>query len=269
MCCTVGTVRIAQISDLHIQARRAGFLRFSDRNDALARCITKINAIAPDLAIATGDLTHVGHPSEYHRLRELLAELRAPVYLLPGNHDDRQSLRNAFPDHTYLFKTSPQIDYTIDAEPLRIIALDSTEPERTGGYLDEPRISWLRQRLEETRPHPTIVALHHPPFESGVWPMDSFGFNNVAALDQLLKQNPHVQRIVSGHVHCVRSTQLGQALACTSPAPFNMPLLRKNARGRLLPAYERAGFLLHTCDESNSIATRVIRINGTNEGSPL
>jgi len=257
----VGTVTIAQISDLHIGTKRAGFLRFGDRSDALARCIKKVNAAGPDLVIATGDLTHTGELAEYHRLRELIAELRPPVYLLPGNHDDRQALRTAFSDHAYLFKTSPQIDYTIDAGPVRIIAIDSTEPQRTGGYLDEPRISWLRQRLEETQAHPTIVALHHPPFESGVWPMDSYGFNNVAALEELLKQYAHVQRIVAGHVHCVRSAHIGQALAYTSPPPFTMPLMvRKNARGWLLPARERAGFLLHSCDESNAITTRVVRL---------
>ena len=35
-----------------------------------------------------------------------LAPLRCPLYLLVGNHDDRESMRRAFPDHAYLAQGS-------------------------------------------------------------------------------------------------------------------------------------------------------------------
>ncbi|MGZ3519385.1 MAG: phosphodiesterase [Vulcanimicrobiaceae bacterium] len=261
-------VTVAHISDLHIARHRAGLYRYSGSTGRLARCIAKLNALRPDLVIATGDLTHAGSAQEYSRLRELLETLEAPVYLLPGNHDNREALRQAFPDHDYLFATRPYIAYTIDAGEMRIIALDSTEPGRTGGYLDAPRLAWLRSRLEETA-RPTLLALHHPPFKTGVWPMDGFGFVNLDALGELIERYPHVRRIVSGHVHCVRTAQLIGTLACTSPAMTSHVLVRTAPWGPLSLTFERGGFLLHSCDGNDSIRTSVMRMNGRVEELPV
>ena len=56
----------------------------------------------PDLVVATGDLVDAGSAAEYGHLRRLLAPLDLPLFLLPGNHDSRDELARAFPDHAYL-----------------------------------------------------------------------------------------------------------------------------------------------------------------------
>ena len=48
--------------------------------------------------LLTGDLTETGDPRAYARLRELLAPLAMDVHPIPGNHDDRDALREAFAD---------------------------------------------------------------------------------------------------------------------------------------------------------------------------
>ena len=53
----------------------------------------------PDAVLLTGDLTDDGDPRSYARVRELLAPLAVPVHPIPGNHDDRDALREAFADH--------------------------------------------------------------------------------------------------------------------------------------------------------------------------
>lgn len=263
---TVAT--IAQISDLHIALNGAS-RRGSDRADALIRCIEKLNELRPDLIVATGDLTQGGAHEEYLRLRALLTELSAPILLLPGNHDDRSALRKAFPDHPYLFETSPHIAYSIDVGPMRIVALDSTEPGRTGGFVDPARLTWLQTRLAEAPEKPTLLAVHHPPFRAGVWPMDSFGFTNVDAFAEIVRKNPQVQRVISGHVHCARSAQWSGTLACSSPTPASQLLLRSTPLLPIAPAFERAGLLLHSCDGTDTITTQVIRLNGKIDRLPL
>lgn len=253
---------IAQISDLHITMKRSAFLRRGDPGDALARCIAALNAIQPDVVIATGDLAHAGSPEEYLRLRELLAESKAPVFLLPGNHDDREALRKAFPDSAYLFETPSYIAYALDVGPIRIIAFDSTDPPKIGGYLDELRLSWLRAQLEEADSRPTVLALHHPPFKTGVWPMDSFAFTNGDVLARMIKENPHIRRVITGHVHCAQAVQWEETIACTCPTPWSQPLLRSIGGGPLRPVIERGGFLLHSLDGGGRITTRAVRLNG-------
>ena len=91
---------ICQISDLHVKTPGKLSYRVVDTSSMLRRCIAHICALetAPDIVITTGDLTDAGQPDEYAHLRELLAPLAMPTYLLPGNHDHRENLLAAFPD---------------------------------------------------------------------------------------------------------------------------------------------------------------------------
>ncbi len=43
----------------------------------------------PDVVIVTGDLAYQGRTEEYARVRDVLRALTMPVYVVPGNHDDR------------------------------------------------------------------------------------------------------------------------------------------------------------------------------------
>src|SRR5215475_15847366 len=98
---------IAQISDMHVKA--PGELLFGriDTPAFLARAVAHIEALdpRPDVVLATGDLVEAGKPEEYAHLKRLLAPLSMPVYLIAGNHDARDALRDVFVDHAYLPRT--------------------------------------------------------------------------------------------------------------------------------------------------------------------
>ena len=79
--------------------------------------------------------TDFGRAAEYAVLRELidpLAALGAPVYLMPGNHDDRDALRRSFPEHRYLGEGA-FVQYAVDVGPLRLLALDTCVHQRSDG----------------------------------------------------------------------------------------------------------------------------------------
>ena len=69
----------------------------------------------------TGDIVDFGRADEYALVRELLAPLSMPVYLIPGNHDSREQMRASFPDHAYLRQSPDFIQYTIEEYPVRIL----------------------------------------------------------------------------------------------------------------------------------------------------
>jgi len=191
---------VAQISDLHVKPKGRLAYEVVDTAAYLSRAIERINGCdpQPDVVLATGDLVDGGTLEEYLHLRELLAPLRAPIYLLMGNHDERGALRAAFPDHGYLGADGP-VQFTIET-PVRILALDSTRPGEEGGEIDEARRAWLDERLREDS-RPTLVALHHPPFLSGIVRMDAKGFIGHGALAQTIARHSHVERVISGHLH--------------------------------------------------------------------
>ena len=210
---------IAQISDLHIKPEGQLACNAVDTAPFLERCVERLNALdpRPDAVVATGDLTDGGSPEEYARLRKLLAALRVPVYLLPGNHDLRGPLRDAFPDHGYLQGGGAFLHYAIESYPLRLIALDTLDPGKHSGRLCAERLAWLDATLSAERNKPTAIFMHHPPFDSGIGWVDAMGLAGGDAMREIVARNPQVERVLCGHQH--RPVTLRWAGTVASIAP--------------------------------------------------
>ena len=135
---------IAQITDMHLTADGELYNGRIAVNDKLRAVIERLNAIAPDVILATGDLTGTGAAEEYVELREILAAAKAPLYMVPGNHDDRARLRAFFPDHTYL-PAEGFAHYVIDDYPRALIGVDTTLPNTPRGEICEDRLVGLEE----------------------------------------------------------------------------------------------------------------------------
>ena len=227
--------------------------------DFLRRTIARLNAMSPrpDLVIATGDLTERGSPHEYRRLRTILTALEIPYVLLPGNHDDREALRKAFRDHRYLTTCESHASFALNAWPLRIVALDSTDPRRSGGYVDEERLEWLDAELSASPHAPTILAMHHTPFRTGIAPMDAHGFVMVEKLGEIVRRHPQIARLICGHVHTVLMRPWNGVVACSAPSTSPQFVI---GRSRLGIGLEAAGLLLHEWTWNAEVQTRLVRI---------
>ncbi|MGI9294458.1 MAG: phosphodiesterase [Pseudomonadales bacterium] len=199
---------IAQITDPHIKAQ--GRLAYRKVNTAanLNRCVHHLLHLKrrPDIVLMTGDLTDFGRVEEYQLLRKLIAPLDMPVYVIPGNHDERENFREAFKDHQYLPRTG-DLRYVIEDYPLRMIGLDTTIPGKPGGELCSNRLGWLDEQLRAEPDSPTLIFMHHPPVVSGIRHMDVQNCKNGDALGRLLRGHPQVFQILCGHVHRPIHTQ--------------------------------------------------------------
>lgn len=238
---------IAQFSDCHIAAPGARSIRgVTDASESLARCVRHINGLdpRPDAVVGTGDLVHDGTPAAYAELRALLAPLTMPVYLLPGNHDDRDNLRTAFPGHDYLPREG-FLHYTVEDLPLRLVCLDTVIPGEVGGEICAERRAWLAERLAEAPDRPTVIFMHHPPFAIGIRGMDAMGCAGAAELGELVSRHSQVERVLAGHVHRPAQIRWHGTLAATAPstaAQLRLDL-RPDAGPTFLP--EPAACLLH------------------------
>src|SRR5947209_8782074 len=117
---------IAHITDLHVTAPGTMLLGIVDTASALERAVAALNRLdpSPDVAVLTGDLVESGAPEEYAHLRALLAPLRMPILAIPGNHDAREPMREAFIGDGYLPRQG-FLNYVIDDYSLRIVGLDT------------------------------------------------------------------------------------------------------------------------------------------------
>ena len=82
---------LVQLSDPHLGGTWAG----GDPDRAWRVAVDAVGRLedAPDAVLVTGDLADHGTDEEYLAVSSGLASLDPPVYVLPGNHDDRESLR--------------------------------------------------------------------------------------------------------------------------------------------------------------------------------
>ncbi len=194
---------IAQISDMHVTRPGDRGPAGADTAANLARVVAHLAAFSPrpDLVLATGDLVAGRKDGEYEILAALLEPLPMPVHLIPGNHDDRATMRATFPDHEYPGQEDEFLHYTIEGGPLRLIGLDTLDPGEVGGRLCEARLDWLEARLAERSASPTVIFMHHPPFDTGLQGMDKYPFPGRDALAAIVAANPQVERVLCGHIH--------------------------------------------------------------------
>jgi 3',5'-cyclic-AMP phosphodiesterase len=209
----------------------------------------------PDAVLLTGDLTDDGDPRSYARVRELLAPLAVPVHPIPGNHDDRDALREAFADHPGVAATGGFVQYAVDCDGVRVLMCDTLVPGSPAGSFGEERRAWLAGALDGT---PTIVAMHHPPIPTGIAEFDTIGLPaaDVAALAELLGGRDEVLRVVGGHIHRVITATVGGVAVTVAPSAWRQAVLDLGPDGRaVVDEGEPAGYALHLLTDGGALVT--------------
>jgi 3',5'-cyclic AMP phosphodiesterase CpdA len=219
---------IAQITDTHVREPDATATLGVDNNANLAAALQFLERLTPrpDVVLATGDLTNRGKREEYAQLRELLHDFSIPLFVIPGNHDDRDLLREAFREDAYVHGVDAYFHYVVDDYPVRLVGVDTTVADHHDGALCEARIGWLAERLVEAPHRPTLIFMHHPPFKTGIWWVDGIGLlRGSAELQRVVNKHPQVKLIVCGHIHrCVQS-QLGEIPVSVAPSTVHQVCL--------------------------------------------
>jgi Icc protein len=213
-------MRIAQISDTHILAKPADAPAGASRAENLRKCVGDINQRGVDAVIHTGDSVQNGLAEEYAQLREILDDLQPPLYLVPGNRDRRAQLRAAFGHLPCLPKDGDFLHYAVEDHPLRLVAIDSiTEGDRKGHFCVR-RHAWLEEILAREPDKPTILFIHHPPFDVPEHRYtDGYRHPEEAAdLTALVGRNPQVKRLLCGHVHALHQQRWDGTFATIMPS---------------------------------------------------
>jgi 3',5'-cyclic AMP phosphodiesterase CpdA len=210
-------VPILQITDCHIGS---DWIEAAPL-DTLRRVVAAVRALPdrPQVALITGDITNDGDPADYERVAAVLAELELPLFAIPGNHDGRAGLRHVF---ALPGEGDEPIQYAVDLDGLRVLMLDTQRPGEVSGELGPERLAWLARELSASAGTPTLLAMHHPPIDTGIAGMDAIGLPvaDRAALRSLLEESPQVVGIVAGHVHRAITGSLAGRPVVTVPSSY-------------------------------------------------
>ena len=247
---------IAQISDPHVTDADQGVDSRFETATHLRRAVRHLTSlpVSPDIVIVTGDCVDKGSVAEYERLFELLRPLEMPVYVIPGNHDHRDHMRDMFGEQGAYHHRS-YIQYVIEEWPVRLIALDTHIPGQAGGELCMERLSWLDARLAEDAARPTILFQHHPPFALGMPVLDDMGLAGAEGLARVVMQHPNIERILAGHVHYHVQRLFHGTLAVTCPSTAHQAWLDLRPRAGLANVMTPPACLLHFWREDLGLVT--------------
>lgn len=206
------THRLLQISDLHLRADPAGFLRGAITLATLEACLAAAAIDGPyDAVLVTGDIVQ-DEPEGYAHLRRLLGSFPAPVVCLPGNHDLVDVLCATFSTPPFTTLKDLQLGHW------RIVPLDSTEADRDSGRLSALELSRLEYTLAQHPDAPTLVALHHPPIALGSRWLDALALLNAEDFWSILDRHPNVQAVIFGHAHQTYEGMRGTVRLFGAPA---------------------------------------------------
>ena len=244
---------IAQISDTHILSCVSEQPGATPRAESLELCIADINRQNPDAVVLTGDTVQHGQPDEYARLRELLAPLAAPLYMVPGNRDDKDQMRASFPEYAYLQGDGEFLHYVIDEYDTRLVGIDTTLDGERKGRFCKARQAWLDATLRAQAERPTLLFLHHPPFDVGDHYVGGYRRpEEAAALEAIVFRHAQVIGVLCGHVHWPVSREWAGTQARIMPSvavDVRKGVDEDGVGGRPL-------YLLHRLCRVNGIVTR-------------
>ena len=236
-----GPFFLVHLSDPHIGADWAD----QDPGARLKATVESVRSLKPRPAavLISGDLSDNATDAEYEQVRDLLAPVGVPLYVLPGNHDDRSTLRRHF---AVPGTDDEPIHYSVDLGPVRLLMLDTTRPSEDAGALDAERLDWLDAELAGLPHVPTVLAMHHPPLVTGVpaWDAICLPAADRRALQEVLERHRQVRRLVAGHLHCTMTGELAGRVVLTVPSTYVQARHEFGAREIQLTT-EPAAFAIH------------------------
>jgi 3',5'-cyclic AMP phosphodiesterase CpdA len=186
--------RLLHISDLHVGTQEAPRVERS--------LATLIERTAPELVVASGDLTHRGRPEQHAAAASFLRSLGPPVLAIPGNHDIPYKFPARFTRTFAEFDRHWETTEPVFRSPtLHVVGLNSVRPWRhQSGGIRESQLARARELLAEAPESALrVVTLHHhligAPWRSRKKPVS----RRTHVLASLVDSGAEL--ILAGHIH--------------------------------------------------------------------
>lgn len=208
---------LLQISDCHLLSEQSAQYRGVQPYNHLARLLDAYRA-APLPLVLTGDLSEDHSVASYQRLRELLEDWPAPVYLLPGNHDDLSLMQQLFTQAPFVFA------HSVVASNWTFLLLDTRSGTPAGAFDATRQQQLARSLANHQQAYVWLFCHHHPKPIGGI--IDTMGQQDADALNRMLDASPQVKGLSHGHCHhgYVRQQANWQIVGCPASSIQYLPV---------------------------------------------
>jgi len=263
---SVAQVVVAQLSDMHL-----GMKDKPEAADNLRRAVDMINQRHPDAVIVSGDIGET--PAARREAQAILSALKAPIYCVPGNHDDTADNVDAytadFGKNYYEFKIKGLTFFAIDSQLLgNFDVFESREVlplSAKGQAQSEKMLTWFGKEVDdETRElaarqprggaaastSPVFVVQHVPISRDGNFPNDPKPYWTIQepyrTRELELLHRLGVKHVFLGHWHAARVYEADGITYHVAPSTtrslFGEPL----------------GFAIHTITPDGNVKTEFV-----------
>ena len=192
-------IRIIQITDTHLFADPQRRLLGLNTHQSFLAVLEAIPAHYPafDLVLLTGDLSQDDSLRSYQTLTQHMTQLKAPIYAIPGNHDEPGAFRQGGP----LDDAGIRLDKSIGIGHWRILLLNSHKPKAAEGWLAKEELAFLDTQLQKYPQQHTLIGLHHHPISAGSPWLDKSILQNRADFLAIVDRHPQIRGVITGHIH--------------------------------------------------------------------
>lgn len=187
-------VRLLQVSDLHVGTREE-----PEVESDLRRLVAES---APELVIATGDLTHRNTREQHDRAATFLRSLGPPLLAIPGNHDmPRWPPWRFTQTFDEFLRAWPETEPVYRSERIVVCGLNSVRPwKQQGGALRPSQLEHTEQVFRDAPDGALRVAALHHHLMGAPWRTAKRTIaNRSTVLGGLVDAGAEL--ILSGHVH--------------------------------------------------------------------
>ncbi len=180
---SLSATRFAVLSDIHVTPGNAN-------DKQLREVVAEINKGSFDAVIVNGDLTNEGSDEQIANVKNILDNIKFPLYVLPGNHENNwsQSATKTFID------TFGGDRFVFEVDSLIVIGINCGPFMKMGdGHIKQEDLHWLNQTLKnKVTDGKRVLSFNHYPLLEDL--------DNYKAYLSILSQYPVIGHI-NGHYH--------------------------------------------------------------------
>ncbi len=207
-----------------------------------------------DVIVVTGDLSQDETNESYQQLVDFLTPSGTPFFWLCGNHDVEATMQAVCPQ---------AMEKRIEVGCWQLLLLNSKTPGAVYGTLSNKELSWLESQLRKY-PQSTIIALHHPPYETGSEWIDKSNLHNTFDFQRVIRPYNHVKAVIHGHIHQQYKTELMGIIPCFS-TPSTSAQFMPGSETFKIDSTRLPGYRVLTLMDDGQLDTAVIRVDSFQE----
>lgn len=163
--------RLAVIADPHVATRSEGTSKlFEHTVDHLRAAVDDIAERDVDAVLSPGDLTKDGESWNYDAVDDILADLDAPFYAVPGNHDvpKEGDEHDTMPVTEFADRYADgELPFCTRVGGVDVLGLNSAGSrdrlyDSHDGEIDDDQLNWLESELADAE-NPIVLTHHNLP----------------------------------------------------------------------------------------------------------